>query len=70
LPFLEAVGGVRAPGVMAVVRGPDDLVEGKGFAAVVPAGEAEAVAPVARRVGELLVNSRGRILKGDLSSKG
>jgi hypothetical protein len=35
------------PGVVAVVRGPDDLVEGERFATVEPAGEADVVVVVA-----------------------
>jgi hypothetical protein len=47
LPFLESLGCARAPGVEAVVVGPDDLVEEESPSAVVPAGEAEVVGVVA-----------------------
>ena len=39
----EAFRGAQVPRIVAVGVGPDDLIERKGFAAVVPAGEADVV---------------------------
>ena len=43
MPFSEGLRGLRAPGIVAVVVGPDDLIEREIAFAAVPAGKADVV---------------------------